>query len=286
MFLQKHHANAQLTYTNTPVQPQLPNNECKLVHETLKLRRYFLPLTALSLAINRGIISLVLRRHRRRICLLKRLTGHIFTTLLFIAINTLFAPPLLSFKPLIVALLIVITNTLISTLATILCILDEVVDNPVLQGVHNQWEHEHDKGDLQRRVAFGPAEGPVADPGDPGEEREDGEHAEFHEQEAQEVDDGLLEPPCCAGWDTVVAGADGFGGVGEGSEKGTAVEDFEEEDEDGDADCCLGLLADSLAIARCGTYVDGQVEEIERARIRLVSIAAGCDRCQSHVEFA
>jgi hypothetical protein len=37
----------------------------------------------------------------------------------------------------------------------------------------------------------------------------------------------------------VVAAADGFRGVGEGREEEGAVKDFEEEDEDGDADCCL-----------------------------------------------
>jgi hypothetical protein len=37
----------------------------------------------------------------------------------------------------------------------------------------------------------------------------------------------------------VVAAADGFGGIGEGREEEGAVEDFEEKDKDGNADCCL-----------------------------------------------
>jgi hypothetical protein len=41
---------------------------------------------------------------------------------------------------------------------------------------------------------------------------------------------------------TVVAGANGFGRVGEGCEEEGAMENLEKENEYGDADCGLGVL--------------------------------------------
>lgn len=60
----------------------------------------------------------------------------------------------------------------------------------------------------------------------------------------------------------IVARADGFGRGCEGREEEGAVEDFEEEDEDGDADCCLGWLVNAPFNCSCrlGTYVDSEVE--------------------------
>lgn len=122
-----------------------------------------------------------------------------------------------------------------------LAVLDKVVDDPVLQRVHDEREDEHDKGDLKCRVAFGPAERPVADPRDPGEQREQHEDAEFHADETEEVDDGLLEPPCGAWRLAVVARAQRFGRVGERRAGKGCVEDLEEKDKNGDADCRLDL---------------------------------------------
>ena len=121
-------------------------------------------------------------------------------------------------------------------------VLDEVVDDPVLQSVHNERENEHDKRDLYGFAAFGPAEGPVTHPGDPGEEGKDGKNAEFHADQAEEIDDGLLEPPCSARWVTVVPAADGLGRIGEWGERESTVEDFQEQDKDWDADCSLYSL--------------------------------------------
>jgi hypothetical protein len=190
-----------------------------------------------------GIIIPIPCWQHRRICLLQRLARRNLH-ILIILINPLLPPPLLPLEPLIIALLILLAHTLISMLASMLGVLDEIIDDPVLQGVHDERKHEHDEGDLQRRVALGPAQGPVADPCDPGQEGEDGEDAQLHEEQAEEVDDGLFEPPCCAGRVAVVARADGFGGVGERGVLGAGVQDFEEEDEDGDADGGLVMLVE------------------------------------------
>lgn len=118
-------------------------------------------------------------------------------------------------------------------------VLDEAVDDPVLHGVHDEREDEHDEGDLDGFIAFCPAERPVADPGDPGQELEEDEDAEFHAYETEEIDDALLQPPRGARRVTVVAGADGFGWSGHGGEEKTAVEELEKEDKDGYADGSL-----------------------------------------------
>jgi hypothetical protein len=41
----------------------------------------------------------------------------------------------------------------------------------------------------------------------------------------------------------IIAGADGLGRVGEGCEEGAAVENLEEQDEDGDTEGCLYMSA-------------------------------------------
>jgi len=102
--------------------------------------------------------------------------------------------------------------------------LDKRVDDVVLQGVHDEGEEHHDEEDLQLLVAFGPAQGPVADVGDPGEEDEDDEDDELHAEEAAEVEEGLLEPPSPVGWGAIVACLDGFGRLAEGCEGGEAGE--------------------------------------------------------------
>lgn len=66
----------------------------------------------------------------------------------------------------------------------------------------------------------------------------------------------MLQPPCRAWGLAVVAGADGLWWIGEGCEEGAAVEDFEEEDEDWDAECCLDMLA-RCTVCVGKTYVDG-----------------------------
>jgi hypothetical protein len=58
---------------------------------------------------------------------------------------------------------------------------------------------------------------------------EDGEDAEFHAEEAEEVDERLLEPPSDARGAAVVAAADGLWRVGYWSEQEGAMEKFEEE---------------------------------------------------------
>lgn len=68
---------------------------------------------------------------------------------------------------------------------------------------------------------------------------EDEEDAEFHAEKTKEVDEGLLEPPGHAGRVAVVAAADGLGGIGEDGQGKAAVEEFEEDHENGDADCRL-----------------------------------------------
>ena len=71
---------------------------------------------------------------------------------------------------------------------------------------------------------------------------EEEEHKGFHARQAEEVDEKLFEPPGYTGRGAVVAAFDGLGGAREGSVGEGDVEDFEEEVEDWDADCCLGLL--------------------------------------------
>jgi hypothetical protein len=192
-------------------------------------------------SISLWVIISTSSRERRRIRLLQRGASRSLYILL-LPIDALFPPPLLPLQPLIITILFIPTNALISSATTVLRVLDEVVDDPVLQRVHDEREDEHDERDLQGGVALGPAERPVADPCNPGEEGEDGEDAELHEEQAEEVDDGLLEPPCGARGLAVVAGADGLGWVGEGGVEGGAVEDFEEENEDRDAEGGLGVL--------------------------------------------
>lgn len=69
---------------------------------------------------------------------------------------------------------------------------------------------------------------------------EEEEDEEFHACEADEVDDGLLQPPAGMRWSSVVAGFDGFLWSGERGVAEGFVEDTEEEVEDGDAEGGLG----------------------------------------------
>lgn len=111
---------------------------------------------------------------------------------------------------------------------------------------------------MHSSIALRPAKCPVTHPGNPGKQGEDGENTELHANEAEEVDDGLLEPPCCARRVAIVAAANGFRGVGEGCKGEGAVEDFEEEHEDRDADCSLSALALYYAERRKSrAYVNG-----------------------------
>lgn len=121
-------------------------------------------------------------------------------------------------------------------LRILVIVLDEGVDDVVLHGVHDQREDHHDEGDLQLLVALGPAQGPVADAGDPGHEEEEDEDADLHAEQADEVDDGLLEPPPLVGRVAIIAGLDGLGGFAEGGEGDETGDDLEEEDEDWDAE--------------------------------------------------
>lgn len=73
-------------------------------------------------------------------------------------------------------------------------VFDERVDDVVLHGVHHQRENEHDKDNLMRVAVLGPTQRPVTNPDDPGKEREDGEDAKLHAEQADEVEDALLEP--------------------------------------------------------------------------------------------
>ena len=60
------------------------------------------------------------------------------------------------------------------------------------------------------------------------------------------------------------------------------MEDFEEEDEDWDADCCLRMLAVGQApISYLGTYVNGKIEQVERARVGLVALLSADSGCCS-----
>lgn len=118
-------------------------------------------------------------------------------------------------------------------------ILNETINDPVLKDVHDEWEDQHGESDLQRLAALRPPQGPVADPREPWAHLDDGVDAQLHEEEANEVDEGLLEPPERLGRAAVVAGAQGLGGIGEGGVGEERVEDAEEEDKNGYADGCL-----------------------------------------------
>lgn len=142
-------------------------------------------------------------------------------------------------------------------------VLDEAVDDPVLKRVHDEREDEHDEGDLHGLVAFGPAQGPVADPGDPRQQREEDEDAELHTEEAQEVDERLLEPPCCARRLTVVSGPDRLDRAGDGRKEEGFVEDSEEDDEDGDTDGGLNMLVN------CGER--NRVLKVELTSMKILS---------------
>ena len=203
----------------------------------LLIRASRTPASAL-LAIQKRIIVATTRpppnRRGRRICLLERLD----------AAPAL--PPRLPGQPLVI---ILIDIQVLATLRVLVVgrrdlvppllgdgILDEGVDDPVLQGVHDEGEDEHDEGDLQGRVAFGPAEGPVANPRQERQGEKEEEDEELHAGQADAVDEELLEVPLDLGGGAVVAGFDGFGWVGEGCAEEEVVEGFEDEVEDGDAD--------------------------------------------------
>jgi hypothetical protein len=49
-------------------------------------------------------------------------------------------------------------------------------------------------------------------------------------------------------WVSVVARADGLGWIGEGRVEEATVQDLEEQDEDRDTDCGLGVLGDGLNV--------------------------------------
>lgn len=136
-------------------------------------------------------------------------------------------------------------------------LLDKRVDNVVLKTIHDERENHHDKRNLQLLVALGPAEGPVADLGDPRHEDEDDEDANLHAKEAAKVNDGLLQPPPGARRGAVVAGLDRVEGLAEGREGDNGRDDAEEDDEDGDADCCLVVAVVSLVDSRL-SYRQGQ----------------------------
>jgi len=96
---------------------------------------------------------------------------------------------------------------------------------------------------LDSLVAFGPAESPVADPGDPREELEYEKDAKLHAEKADEVDDGLFEPPCRARRLSIVSRTNRLGRICDGGKEESSVEHFEEQDEDWDADGGLLTLA-------------------------------------------
>lgn len=73
--------------------------------------------------------------------------------------------------------------------------LDERVDNVVLDGVHGDGEEKHHKGDLQSSVSFCPSQSPVPNLDDNGKQLYQEKYANLHVEQAQKVDDGLLEPP-------------------------------------------------------------------------------------------
>jgi hypothetical protein len=127
-------------------------------------------------------------------------------------------------------------------------VLDEPINDPVLQRVHDQREDKHDECDLDGFVAFSPPECPVADPCDPRQELEEEEDAELHAKETEEVDDRLLEPPRSAWGMAVVARSDRFGRTGEGCEKERSVQDFEKKEKDRNANGCLCVLESSVWI--------------------------------------
>jgi hypothetical protein len=135
---------------------------------------------------------------------------------------------------------LVAVNFLVALAA--LVVLDEAVDDVVLQDVHQQREDEHDKGDLERLAAFGPAQGPVADPWEPRKQSEEEPDEELHAHQADGVYEQLLEEPGPAGRAAVVAGGDGLGRSCKTGAKEDLVEDFEEDDQHGDTNGGLRVV--------------------------------------------
>lgn len=86
--------------------------------------------------------------------------------------------------------------------------LDEAVDDVVLNAVHSNGEDEHHKRDLKGFIAFGPAQGPVADPWQPWQHCEEQEDEKLHTEQANKVNDGLLEPPSGAWWVAIITRLD------------------------------------------------------------------------------
>jgi hypothetical protein len=129
---------------------------------------------------------------------------------------------------------LVTVNFLVALAA--LVVLDEAVDDVVLQDVHRQREDEHDEGDLERLAAFGPAQSPVADPWEPGQQGKEEPDEELHAHQSDGVDEQLLEEPGPAGRAAVVARVDGLGRSCKTGAKEDLVQDFEEDDQHGDAD--------------------------------------------------
>lgn len=62
-----------------------------------------------------------------------------------------------------------------------------MVDDVVLDGVHDDGEEQHDEGDLDCGVSLCPAQGPVTDFDDEREYLDQEEDADFHAKEADEV---------------------------------------------------------------------------------------------------
>lgn len=109
-------------------------------------------------------------------------------------------------------------------------ILDESIDDPILECVHDERENKHHEGNLDCLIPFCPTKCPVAYPCDPREELEDEENAEFHAEEAEEVDYGLLQPPHSAWWVAIITRPDRLWGVGEGCKESTLIQKLEEQD--------------------------------------------------------
>jgi hypothetical protein len=118
-------------------------------------------------------------------------------------------------------------------------VLDKPIDNPVLHCIHDQRENKHHKRDLNRFIPLCPSQRPIADPSNPRQKLEDEEDAQLHAEKTEEVDERLFEPPGYAGGVAVISRTDGFWGVGEHGKGETTVEEFQENNEDGDTDSCL-----------------------------------------------
>lgn len=122
-------------------------------------------------------------------------------------------------------------------------LLDEGVDDVVLDRVHDDREEQHDEDDLHGGVAFGPAQSPVAHLDDEGEQLDQEKHADLHAEQADEVYDGLFEPPEGLRRATIVTRFDGLRGVREGRVLSDTVEDMEDEDEDRDSESRLQAVS-------------------------------------------